>query len=302
MGVRSQAFGGVAAFSLSLAMSIPAAAEGLWIQTYGSPGNDSYNAGAVGGPLTHSSVSSSAFGSTATFSTLANYGVHKMSTDVQSSAFSDVSNAQSQWYDELQVSSARGGFLIIGMDLTAILTSDPAAQRPPESSFAAFQYQLTAISSLGSSAYATAYNNVTGGSGGFSYIGPHLTDAETVRDSGDTFSRFITLSVAFAGGSDFIYLNSRAICHAQAIGNGVGGTASASCNAGNSVYWGGILGVVDETGAAITDYTLTSASGTDYANSFVPSGAVPEPATWAVMILGFSATGAVLRRRRARPA
>ena len=30
-----------------------------------------------------------------------------------------------------------------------------------------------------------------------------------------------------------------------------------------------------------------------------PSAAVPEPATWAMMILGFGAAGAMLRQRRA---
>lgn len=34
----------------------------------------------------------------------------------------------------------------------------------------------------------------------------------------------------------------------------------------------------------------------------VPSGAIPEPATWLMMILGFGAIGATLRHRRRRPA
>lgn len=33
-------------------------------------------------------------------------------------------------------------------------------------------------------------------------------------------------------------------------------------------------------------------------DAFAPTGAVPEPATWALMILGFGAAGAALRGRR----
>jgi hypothetical protein len=35
---------------------------------------------------------------------------------------------------------------------------------------------------------------------------------------------------------------------------------------------------------------------------YTPNGAVPEPATWAMMLLGFGAAGFAIRRRRARPA
>jgi hypothetical protein len=50
--------------------------------------------------------------------------------------------------------------------------------------------------------------------------------------------------------------------------------------------------------------TLTFASDEDTAygpaldNVSITSGAVPEPATWALMIVGFGAVGATLRSRR----
>jgi hypothetical protein len=40
-------------------------------------------------------------------------------------------------------------------------------------------------------------------------------------------------------------------------------------------------------------------SGNDFALDDMSFGAVPEPATWAMMIMGFGAAGALLRRRRA---
>jgi hypothetical protein len=36
----------------------------------------------------------------------------------------------------------------------------------------------------------------------------------------------------------------------------------------------------------------------EYFGSSIPTGAVPEPATWAMMVIGFGGLGAVLRRRR----
>lgn len=56
----------------------------------------------------------------------------------------------------------------------------------------------------------------------------------------------------------------------------------------------------------ITSFTIDTLSGPaslDYALAtytlFSPSGAVPEPATWAMMIVGFGGVGAMVRRRRA---
>jgi hypothetical protein len=66
----------------------------------------------------------------------------------------------------------------------------------------------------------------------------------------------------------------------------------------NSLYWGGITGV-SIGGVKVDGFTVTSASGTNWANSFIPtSGGVPEPAAWALMLTGFGAVGASLRLRR----
>lgn len=95
--------------------------------------------------------------------------------------------------------------------------------------------------------------------------------------------------------------------------------AFAFSNAGGRLTEGGGIGFSDTTfsfGPAvfITDYIRTPGvlAGEVYGNSggtFFGSArltvtdtlAVPEPATWAVMILGFGAAGVMLRRRRAPP-
>ena len=47
--------------------------------------------------------------------------------------------------------------------------------------------------------------------------------------------------------------------------------------------------------------SFTSLSGADYTTLQDGIGGVPEPATWAEMLLGFAGLGALLRRRRAPP-
>lgn len=56
------------------------------------------------------------------------------------------------------------------------------------------------------------------------------------------------------------------------------------------------------TNTAISAYTEDNAIGAQYTNYVFRvdgQGAVPEPATWAMMIVGFGAAGSMIRRRKA---
>jgi len=79
-----------------------------------------------------------------------------------------------------------------------------------------------------------------------------------------------------------------------------GGEATADL--GDSLYWGGITGV-SVGGVALDEFTVTSASGTDWAQSFVPASTVPVPAPGGGLIFvgGLAALGMVRRRRQALP-
>jgi PEP-CTERM motif len=72
---------------------------------------------------------------------------------------------------------------------------------------------------------------------------------------------------------------------------------SAVADLADTLEWGGISKVT-VGGVALTDYSVTSASGTNWADSFLPGPGVPEPATWAMMLVGFGGLGGLLRRRR----
>jgi hypothetical protein len=57
-----------------------------------------------------------------------------------------------------------------------------------------------------------------------------------------------------------------------------------------------ISAVTDNIDAAVDNFAITPRGGA------LPEGGVPEPATWAMMLLGFGGAGAALRRRRAAAA
>ena len=103
------------------------------------------------------------------------------------------------------------------------------------------------------------------------------------------YSATVTLQAGFAVPLD-IELTASAVSVS-------GGEAVADLT--DSLYWTGISGV-SVGGQALDNFTVTSASGTDWAHSFVPiaSGGVPEPAAWAMLLLGFGGLGAAMRARR----
>ncbi|MEY2882677.1 MAG: hypothetical protein RL490_401, partial [Pseudomonadota bacterium] len=75
--------------------------------------------------------------------------------------------------------------------------------------------------------------------------------------------------------------------------------ATSDCALDRSIYWGGISNPVDQNGAPIVGFQLNGANGFNYNNAspLAPSAA-PEPASWALLIIGFGLTGAMQRRRR----
>lgn len=83
----------------------------------------------------------------------------------------------------------------------------------------------------------------------------------------------------------------------DAPGSAFDGASSWLADASHSLYWGGIKQVTDSEGNVV-DYSITSASGTDYRQSFIPSttAPVPEPDTYALMMAGLGVLGAAARR------
>ena len=102
------------------------------------------------------------------------------------------------------------------------------------------------------------------------------------------------LRIPFAANQAFV-ISSRLTC--QARGRYHSGSVQ-TCDANSTSLWGGITGVTDLNGDAVTDWTAMSTSGADYTRSLIPPRAagVPEPATWAMLIMGFAAVGTLVRK------
>lgn len=87
----------------------------------------------------------------------------------------------------------------------------------------------------------------------------------------------------------------------SANAGGFGGSfVEVASDLGHTVTWRGITSLTIN-GQQVTDFTaLSTTTGFDFRTGIVdpPTGGVPEPASWAMLIVGFGLTGASMRRRR----
>ncbi len=98
---------------------------------------------------------------------------------------------------------------------------------------------------------------------------------------------------------DPLQLSNTVSCKTQTLIYYSGQSSSSDCSLGHSVYWGGITAAYDQYGQAFNGLTATGSNGFNFlsASPLAPLGAVPEPASWALLLSGFALTGGALRRR-----
>lgn len=78
------------------------------------------------------------------------------------------------------------------------------------------------------------------------------------------------------------------------------GSSTWTADAAHSLYWGGITSVTDADGHVVA-FDLSTASGTDYLQSFIPTPPpVPEPESYAFMLAGLGVLGLVRRHGTAK--
>lgn len=123
------------------------------------------------------------------------------------------------------------------------------------------------------------------------------TGALGATNTGDDFGLYTFAANVVFGQPVSVQLlvDTGAIAQAAAGGN----VAQFSADLSHTVSWEGIRSLT-VGGLKVTDFTAVSGdTGFDFASGYGAGGiaGVPEPSTWAMLILGFAGCGAVLRRR-----
>jgi len=276
----------------------PASAAEIHAIAYNSVTNQNDSDFAFQGSVSASSSGAGATGS-ATGSAYATFGVNKAGATTSSTVvpggpiIQPGAGGDSYWADELTINSSTvSGFIIASLDLNYSLN---AALDGGYVTALGLGYTFTTANA--NAGFGPYYYRTETATSGVSQMSAGVS--EIVQDLPSSTRRLVTLNIPFFSGVA-TYLASTLTCGAGATANGeAGSSASATCDAGHSAYWGGIIGVTDEQGNAISDYSLISTSGTDYSKSFAPTvSAVPEPTSWAMMIMGVGLAGGILRRQK----
>jgi hypothetical protein len=162
--------------------------------------------------------------------------------------------------------------------LTAAATSATASVR----------YDFTAFSSLPVGSPAETF------SGSFSYIAPDFITPNTTVPLGDLTSCSVIGSLGPATCRDQFFSTGLADGH-ETIGFGVSGVSG-----GPAIFYYFAGTPFGAAGTYETDFFGDDQRGELVVTDLGPSGGIPEPDTWSLMIAGFGLAGAALRRRGAR--
>lgn len=119
--------------------------------------------------------------------------------------------------------------------------------------------------------------------------GQGLNDASATIDDTINFAIPVTLGQSFSFG---VYGYALA---GMRSASGVAGISTAGTDFSHTVTWGGVVGIYDSNGQLLSDYSLTSASGADWTRPF--TAPVPEPESYAMMLVGLGLLRLMVRRK-----
>jgi hypothetical protein len=281
-------------------VAVSASAQSIGI-SHKNAANGSVDPTGTGGdknnrPITLTTLRTNADGRQSTSVSTVDFGVVKVASSVVGGGGASA-EASGGWQDYLTLTTPDGasGFLNVNLQFDATITQ-------PTSGINTINYLQRF--------YATAINGPIGGlityfydyttqnmSGEVrsNYVWENNGNVSTITDFAfqPTIGKTASLRIPFVSGQTF-GIDSSTTCSVRSIGGTLG------CDAGNSSYWGGVTSVTNASGGVLSGWTLTSLSGVDYSASMAPGVAgVPEPTTWAMMIIGFGSAGSIVRRRRA---
>jgi hypothetical protein len=142
--------------------------------------------------------------------------------------------------------------------------------------------------------YHSEINASVSNNGDQSFYNDGVTTTDLYGLRYDPVGHYLNFTDQFVYGSAFmIYMNMGV--DGSTGSNQNGGTSRYLADAAHSGYWNGIVATSFD-GKAVTDYTLSSQSGTDYSHSFAPAADVPEPGALSLVAAGLA--GLVRARRK----
>lgn len=144
--------------------------------------------------------------------------------------------------------------------------------------------------------WEAAYNDANGSAGGFYDLNTWYTSSTEAL-----FWRYV--AGPLAGNIDDGYTGTTGLNSGSYVLNTISGWASSSLYSGNAVVTGTSIGNGSGSGGSFVGYADnivgTSSFGSQRTN-FAAAAAVPEPGTWALMLVGFGGVGFSMRRSRKR--
>jgi hypothetical protein len=302
--------GASAALLLAFSVSTPVMAFGIAASTSASAPDplgdnsisDRDNATAFSGSVFASSEAGG-FGALAVAEASAEFGINRAFAQATSPGlglrFPPIASAfaSSRWVDELTINTAApGGFISVGFQFHVFPIQSSYTYPSPILTYEMQYLDLRAGNQI------TLFRLTMYGDGNIiSYLPIYPANEfdndgfELIGDNDGDVLRIVGLTIPFTANRAFGFASSLG-CETRAPYSDAN---VQTCNANGTSLWGGVKGVTDVNGNALTDWTVRSASGTDYTKSLIPP-AVPEPASWAMLAIGMFAIGGTMRWRWSR--
>ncbi|MRW90541.1 PEP-CTERM sorting domain-containing protein [Duganella sp. FT80W] len=250
-----------------------------------------------GAATLHSKATSAGINSITVQESIASYGVLKTYSSAQSGELYGIGGwASAGWSDRITMNNealtGKHGVLVLNFSYT----DQVAAYSEPNGKYVSGFYnnQVDVLSS-NKSYHAEIQHTISSANGNSNF--PFRGSVSDFAGQRTLQPNLISMVIDFVWGESFL------LAQTASTDCNVGYTLSepfASCAADSfhSSYWAGISDVSTD-GLAVSSFTISAASGTDYSRSFVPLP-VPEPGSLYLMLAGMAFTVLRLTLKRAR--